>query len=52
MEFLALGALAKYKYPPKISSEPSPERTILTPWALIFLDNKYIGVEALMVVTS
>jgi hypothetical protein len=38
--------------PPKISSDPSPERTILTPIALIFRDKRYMGVEARTVVTS
>ena len=34
------------------SSAPSPDKTILTPIALIFLDSKYMGVDALIVVTS
>jgi hypothetical protein len=38
--------------PPKISSLPSPLRTILTPIALIFRLRRYIGVDALTVVTS
>ena len=47
-----LGALWKYKYPPKISSDPSPEITHLTPSDLIFRDMRNIGVLALIVVTS
>ena len=38
--------------PPNISSLPSPLKTILTPIAFILRDNKYIGVEARIVVTS
>ena len=38
--------------PPRISSLPSPLRTILTPIALIFLLSRYIGVLARTVVTS
>ena len=38
--------------PPKISSLPSPLKTILTPMALIFLLNRYMGVLARTVVTS
>ena len=34
------------------SSAPSPERTILTPMALIFRDMRNIGVLARMVVVS
>ena len=48
----AEGALWKYKYPPKISSAPSPESTILIPIALIALAIKYIGVDARIVVMS
>jgi len=47
-----LGALWKYKYPPKISSEPSPEITIFTPSDLILRDMRNMGVLALIVVTS
>ena len=38
--------------PPKISSLPSPLKTILTPIALIFRLKRYIGVLARTVVTS
>jgi hypothetical protein len=38
--------------PPKISSLPSPLKTILTPIALILRLRRYIGVLALTVVTS
>ena len=46
------GALWKYKYPPKISSAPSPDKTIFIPMDFITLAIRYIGVEALTVVTS
>ncbi|NJR61943.1 MAG: peptidase C14 [Cyanobacteria bacterium CRU_2_1] len=36
----------------QVSSEPSPDNTIFTPMALILRANKYIGVDARMVVTS
>ena len=49
---LAEGALWKYKYPPNNSSAPSPDNTIFIPKDLIDLAIKYIGVEALTVVTS
>ena len=38
--------------PPKISSLPSPLKTIFTPIALIFLLRRYMGVLARTVVTS
>ena len=48
----ALHTLWKYRYPPKSSSAPSPDRTIFTPSALILRVMRNIGVEARMVVMS
>jgi len=47
---ILLGALWKYRYPPKSSSAPSPDKHILIPKDLIYLANRYIGVAALTVV--
>ena len=46
-----MGDLWKYRYPPNTSSTPSPKSTILIPMALIFLDMRYMGVLAYIVVT-
>ena len=48
----AEGALWKYRYPPNISSAPSPDSTILMPMLLMTLASRYMGVEARTVVTS
>ena len=47
-----VGALWKYRYPPKTSSAPSPLNTILIPIDLMTRASRYMGVEARTVVTS